>query len=304
MSAGVEIADRLRASQGLPAAIADAAFTATPLPSLTNRTFRIECASGVYALRLSRPGSAAIIDRHAEFHNAVLAAELGLAPAIVFFDPADGLMLTRFVEGAGGLSPAAMRQPDRLAAASALLRRLHDSGARFRGEMDLFAMLDRYLAIAGPEAPAARALAAARIAMRPVQSALEAHRDPMVACHIDPTPDNFLDAPGRLYLIDWEYAAMCEALWDLAGLSIEAGLDTDADAFLLHSYFGAPTQRQEGRFLLLKASLDLLAAAWDVVQATQGNPSGDFAGDAQARLARVEAALGEPGLGRRLAAAR
>ena len=63
-----------------------------------------------------------------------------------------------------------------------------------------------------------------------------------------------------------------------------------------------PSVRQESRFALLKAMLDLLAASWAAVQAAQGNDSFDFAGDVERRLRRVEAALADPGLEARLAA--
>jgi thiamine kinase-like enzyme len=255
-------------------------------------------------LRWPRASTAAYLDRAAEAHNAHIATELGLAPQIVFFDPADGLMLTRFVEGAVPLSAEALRGPERLRAVVALLRRLHGSGRRFCGEMHLFAMLDRYMALAGRDAPQAASLAAARNAARPVQEALEAHPDAFVPCHIDPTPPNFLAAPDRLYLVDWEYAAMSEPLWDVAALSIEAGLDAAGDAELLRLYLTAPSSRAGSRFVLIKAMLDLLAAAWAAVQIVQGNDSADFAADVRARLARVEAALADPALAERLAAAR
>ncbi|MBX6321761.1 MAG: phosphotransferase family protein [Rhodospirillaceae bacterium] len=292
----------LRRVPGLAAHDA-AALRIAPLPGLTNRTFRIELAGEAYALRLPRPGSAAYIDRQAEAHNTRLAAELGLAPPVVFFDSADGVMLTRFVPGAEALTPQALRAPARLAAAAALLRRLHGSGRRFRGAMHLFSMLDRYLRLAGPAAPGASALARLRAMARPVEAALAVRPEPFVPCHVDPSPQNFLAAGDRLYLIDWEYAAMCEPLWDLAGLSNEAGLDAAADADLLRHHEDAPpTPRRHSRFMLLKAMLDLLAAAWAAVQAAQGNDSQDFAGDVAARLARVEAALAGPDLGRHLAA--
>jgi thiamine kinase-like enzyme len=281
-----------------------ATLAVTPLQSLTNHNFQVALAGARYVLRLPRPGTAAYIDRAAEAHNARLVAGLGLAPELVFFDPQDGVMLTRFVEGAAPLTPALIRDEKRLDAAADLLRRLHGSGLQFRGEMHLFPMLDRYLELAGDAGPEASALAAARRASRPVEAALAARPEGFVPCHIDPSPQNFLAAPGRMYLLDWEYAAMCEPLWDVAGLSNEAGLDAEGDAALLARYFGAPTPRQEGRFTLLKAMLELLAASWGSVQAAQGNDSFDFAADVRRRLARFDAALGAPALGARLAAVR
>ena len=46
---------------------------------------------------------------------------------------------------------------------------------------------------------------------------------PRVPCHNDSLVDNWvLDSNLKLYLIDWEYSGMNEAMWDLSCLSIEA----------------------------------------------------------------------------------
>ena len=39
-----------------------------------------------------------------------------------------------------------------------------------------------------------------------------------------PVPGNLLDTGERVYVIDWEYSGMNDPVWDLADLSVEAGL--------------------------------------------------------------------------------
>jgi thiamine kinase-like enzyme len=116
-----------------------------PLASLTNRTCKISLDGDQYVLRIAGPGTERYIDRQAEQHNALLAAGLGIAPAVLFFDPQDGTMLTRFIAGGVPLDAARMRQPAILREAAATLRRLHASGLRFAGRMELFPKLDEYL---------------------------------------------------------------------------------------------------------------------------------------------------------------
>ena len=43
-------------------------------------------------------------------------------------------------------------------------------------------------------------------------------------CHHDPVLANIIDANGRLYLIDWEYAGMGCRAFDYAALIVEGGL--------------------------------------------------------------------------------
>ena len=120
---------------------------------------------------------------------------------------------------------------------SGLLQRLHGSGLAFAGEMRLYPKLDQYLAMAST--PALRELRRAGEALRPV---IEPGWGPLRPCHIDPAPHNFIAAAGRHFLLDWEYAAMCDPVWDLAGLSIEGRFDPAQDAAMVAQYFGATSQ--------------------------------------------------------------
>ena len=51
-------------------------------------------------------------------------------------------------------------------------------------------------------------------------------------------PANFLEADSRLWLIDFEYAGYSTAMFDLAGLSSNAGFNNDQSLELLRAYFG------------------------------------------------------------------
>jgi thiamine kinase-like enzyme len=259
------------------------------LESLTNRNFRLTLGEEQFVLRIAGAGTASYIDRAAEAHNARLAAGIGIAPAVLHADPGSGLMLTRFVPSSTPLTAADLRQPETLRRALDLLKRLHESGLSFRGRMELLPKLDQYIALAASKGwsegfdltPARRAAEAARPALKRADA-------PWSPCHIDPVPHNFVSGgmPPALYLLDWEYAAMCEPMWDLAAVSIEAELDAATDRFLLDAYFGAAAAQRTGRFVLYKSLLNLMAAAWAVVQLADGNSSTDFAAFARARLSQ------------------
>lgn len=261
----------------------------TRLDSLTNRTYRIAIGAETYVLRIAGAGTERYIDRQAEAHNATLAASIGIAPEVLYADASRGLLVTRFVPGGVPLSPQHLRQRPTLQLAVVLLKRLHDSRLPFVGHMDLLPKLDEYIALASrrswppdldPAAIGRRADAA--------RAALERNRTAAVPSHIDPVPGNFV--AGRdgsaLYLLDWEYSAMCEPMWDLAALSIEAELDSAQDRVLLAAYFPTVTAGEAGRFALYKGTLNLMAAAWALVQASDENPNADFAAFARDRLAR------------------
>jgi len=227
-----------------------------------------------YVLRIAGAGTHRYIDRAAEARNAGLAASIGIAPQVLHLDPQRGLMLTRFIAGGAPLQAAELRRPELLRSAVGLLKRLHGSGLVFAGRMDLFPKLDEYIALAAQKGcpdgldlrPLSRQAEAAR-------AALEGTEMPFVPSHVDPVPHNFVHGSSALYLLDWEYAAMAEPMWDLAAVSIEAELDAALDRILLDEYFGSAGLRHAGRFALYKASLNLIAAAWAVVQIVDGNPA-------------------------------
>jgi thiamine kinase-like enzyme len=266
-----------------------------PLASLTNRSFRLTLGEDEFVLRIPGAGTASYIDRAAEAHNAQSAAAIGIAPEVLHADPASGLMLTRFVPASRPLTAADLRQPASLARAMDLLKRLHESGLSFQGRMELLPKLDQYIALAARKGwPEALDLTPARRAAEAARPVLERAGVPWVPCHIDPVPHNFVvgGTPHALYLLDWEYAAMCEPMWDLAAVSIEAELDEATDRFLLDAYFGAAAPQQSGRFILYKSLLNLLAAAWAVVQLVDANSSADFAAFARTRLSQHVALAG------------
>jgi thiamine kinase-like enzyme len=266
-----------------------------PLDSLTNRTFKLTLGDEQFALRIAGAGTAGYIDRAAEAHNARLAASIGIAPAVLHVDPGSGLMLTRFVPASTPLTAADLRRPATLRRATDLLKRLHESGLSFQGRMVLLPKLDQYVALAARKGwPAGLDLTAARAAVEAARPALERAGIPWSPCHIDPVPHNFVigGTPQALYLLDWEYAAMCEPMWDLAAVSIEAELDEAADRFMLGAYFGAAASRRAGRLILYKSLLNLMAAAWAVVQIVDGNSSTDFVAFARARLSQHVALAG------------
>jgi len=303
-----ETADARAALARIPGLPGGADWQIERLASLTNRTFRVAGAGQVFVLRLPGPGTQHYIDRANEAVNAAAVASIGLAPELVFIEPSSGVMLTRYVSGASPLSPRSLEDPAQLTAAVCLLRRLHESGLAFRGVMRLYPKLDEYLRLAGQSGRAEAdlrlpELLALRRRVAPLEPILGPGWGPTKPCHIDPAPHNFIAAGERLLLLDWEYAAMCEPMWDLAGLAIEGDLDPDREVNLLEIYFGRTEKTWRSRLYLYKLVLRLLAASWAAVQIADANSPEPAKALLDSFLARVAEGLDGPEFGRHLAAA-
>jgi len=266
--------------------------------ALTNVCYKVTVGRSSYVLRLAGEGTSGYIDRSAEEHNALVAAAAGVGAEVVYFDAGDGMMLTRFVEGTsvnarGGFGPGAP------ARAARTLARVHGLGEVFTSRFDVFAAIDRYLDLLreqGTRLP--EGYGEARRGARAARLALEASPAPLVPCHNDPWPGNLLDAGGRVYLIDWEYSGMNDAVWDLADLSVEAGFGPGQDREMMEAYYeDIPSPALYSRLEVYKAMGDLHWSLWGFVRHGSENPARDLWGYGLERLGRANARMGSAEFG-------
>lgn len=292
-----EIAALIRRFPGL------AAFDGPPqrMGGLTNRVYR----AGDTVLRLPGKGTEEYINRADEAVSARAAADAGVSPEVLYADPATGIMLTRFIDGAATMSPAAFRsRKGSPARAGQVLARLHRSGAVFPARFELFAMIDGYLALlAGKDVALPPGYHQVLDEAQSVRAALAARPLPLAPCHCDPLCENFLDTGSRMWVVDWEYCGMNDPMWDLGDLSVEGAFDAAQEDQMLQAYFnGPPTPADHGRMVIYKAMCDLLWTLWGLIQLANANPADDFRSYADTRFARCRALMATAGFARHLAA--
>ncbi|MDR7126783.1 phosphotransferase family protein [Pseudotabrizicola sp. 4114] len=270
------------------------------LGGLTNRVYRL----GEAILRVPGEGTADYIDRTAEAVAAEAAAQAGVSPAVMYNDPASGLMVTRYVADTVTMTPDAFRtRPGAPARAALALRQLHQSGQVFATRFELFAMIDDYLRLlSGKDVALPDGYHAVVREAEAVRTALARAPVPLVPCHCDPLCENFLDTGSRMWIVDWEYAGMNDPMWDLGDLSVEAGFDAAQDEAMLTAYFNGPAPAQDvARMVICKAMCDLLWTLWGLIQLANANPADDFQAYAEDRFARCRALMATPGFARHLA---
>lgn len=282
--------------------------SATRLAGLTNINHLVEHAVGGqvgrFVVRLPGAGTSEYIDRSAEEIAARSAADAGVNAEVVFFDPTDGLMVTRFVEGAVTMDAERFRDLGAVARAGEAFKRLHTTARPFATDFDLFGMIDEYkqlLAAKGAVLPAGYddLQASADETRRALESAVR----PLVPSHCDPLCENFLDTGTRMVVIDYEYAGNNDPMWDLGDLSVEGGFTAEQDAVLLRAYVGGePSAADEGRMVAYKAMCDLLWTLWGAIQHVNGNPADDFWAYACGRFERCRALMASPSYAAHVAA--
>ncbi len=236
--------------------LADAAFEPVP-GGFSNHAWRVTASDGTrcFVRLASRQVERLGADHVTECRVAGLAAAVGLAPDIVRCDPRERLLVTRWLDEAPAGRPVADGRRMRVLATT--LARLHGLAPPVGLRVVDFEAQARQLEreIGTDTAEGRLAVLAASVFDR-----LQTAAPPMVPCHNDLSPSNVIwDATGRAWLVDWEYAGLGDAAFDLGSLASQHGLGAQARARLLGDYVAAGGQLDAGR-------LDLAAWAFDYVQ--------------------------------------
>ena len=276
----------------------------TRLAGLTNVNHLVAVGDDRFVLRIPGEGTGEYIKRADEEIAARSAAAADVNAAVIFFDATDGLMVTRFIDGAATMNAELFRDLGAVARAGQAFRQLHTGAMRFATDFALFPMIDEYKALlASKGATLPDGYDEIQRQAASVRAALEAAPVEAVPCHCDPLCENFLDTGKRMFIIDYEYAGNNDPMWDLGDLSVEGGFNAEQDEVLLRAYFGGdPPADQRGRMIAYKALCDLLWTLWGVIQHVNENPADNFWAYAVGRFERCKALMSTPAFDTQIAA--
>jgi thiamine kinase-like enzyme len=270
---------------------------------LTNHNYRARFGGREVVVRL--PGVRTELlgaDRVAEREASTRAAAAGVAPAVLATLAEPPALVFEFVAG-DAMTPERLREPERIEAVAAALRALHGCEPIAAG-FDSFRLVESYAAATrdhGGEVPEAYAEASAAAAR--IEAARQTARPSARAalCHNDLLAANFIAVPGGVKLVDWEYAGMGDAYFDLANFAVNNGLDRDAEEAFLAAYLERPPQPRELAALrLMRVMSDFREAMWGVVQRTVSQLDFGFDAYAGEHFERLLAAVRAPSFARNL----
>lgn len=276
---------------------------------ITNHNFRARFGGREVVVRL--PGNDTELlgsDRSGEREANSLAAAAGVAPEVLAWLEDPVVLVTAFVEGPTMESPE-LREPRALAEVATALRTIHGCGT-ITARFDTFRLVEDYAAATrarGGTVPAAyeRArAAAARIEATP------AFRDePVVLCHDDLLPANFIDTPDGIRIVDWEYAGMGNRWFDLGNFAVNNELGPAEEEAFLTAYLGTadegapPVAADLAALRLMRLMSDFREAMWGVVQTAISDLDVDFEEYATRHFDRLLAAVDDPTFEQNLEAA-
>ena len=263
------------------------------LGGMTNHSYKVTLGSGEELLvRVPGDGTEEMINRLDERKSTQLACDLHIDSKLYYFGD-DGKKVMEFIHDPQEMNEAVMRRPENLKQAAELFHRLHYSGVDTGVRFEVFEMAALYEKIIR-DGGVAFYDDYDEVKQTVMDIKAEVDKDgeaPRVPCHNDSLVGNWvLDGNGKLYLIDWEYSGMNEAMWDLSCLSIEADYGAAEDDLLLKTYYSFEGKEagveEKKRFIAAKMYVDFLWTLWGL---TRVPFDGQFMQDyADARYARLK----------------
>ena len=243
---------------------------------LTNTNYKVTTPGGAYVVRISGKDTGLLaIDRETEIHNTVAAAETGVGARVVAALPELHALVLEFIDGEV-MDAEKLRRGDRLAAIAAACRALH-GGRRFLHDFDMFEIQRGYVRVCterGFRFP--DRYHEFEPLVREIEAAMATRRERTVPCNNDLLAENFIEAGGRMRLIDYEYSGNNEPSFELGNIWSESNLSLDQLAELVAHYYGEPLRNRVARARLWGLMSKYGWTLWGSIQASVSEMEFDF----------------------------
>lgn len=206
---------------------------------MTNRSFLFSCAGKKYIMRIPGEGTDSLINRtqEAEVYNVI--RHENICDNIIYINPDNGYKITEYLDNARTCNTDSF---DELTKCMKVLKDFHAKGFKVKHYFDIFEKIDFYESLWNGEKSIFKDYQQTKENVFSLKEYVDAHKLPPVLTHIDANEDNFLfanDKNGKkkIYLIDWEYAAMQDPHVDIAMFCIYSMYKRDKVEQLIDIYF-------------------------------------------------------------------
>jgi thiamine kinase-like enzyme len=267
---------------------------------LSNVSYLVSDNSGRYVVRLGRDYPFHHVDRMREIMTARAAHQAGFAPQVLYSAP--GVAVSAFIDGKTFDASDVRANANRIAPFLAKFHRdlaLHVSGAGFM--FWVFHVIRDYARLLSMEDGAWNGKLEGYVDLANELEAVQVPL-PIVFGHNDLLPANFIDDGTRLWLIDFEYAGFSTAMFDIAGVAVNADMSEAQSEEFLAAYFASKTRSVSSQsiksgdllrsFSAMQCAATLREALWAMVsQVHLKTPGVDFNAYANENLARLTRAL-------------
>ena len=247
------------------------------LVGMTNNNYLVETTNRKFIVKFFGKGTDKLINRIAEKNNLENLRDLELDVENYIFDIEEGIKVNEYIENAITFDAHYIKTKNKEVAG--ILQKVHGSGKELEGEFKIFDEIKKYEDLIQGEIKYAY-----YDKIREKVFGLKAHLEEIgidrKSCHIDLVPENFIeDENGRVYLIDWEYSAMNDPMWDLAALFIESNYRKSEEGEFFKYYYSENTPVSVAKIMIYKILQDFLWSLWTIYKEEQGAEFGSYGQD-------------------------
>ncbi|MGF7110191.1 phosphotransferase [Treponema pedis] len=242
---------------------------------MTNKSFLFQVEGEKYIFRIPGEGTNMLINRKHEHAVYTAIAPLKLSDKIIFFDSERGVKITKFMEGVRNADP---NNSCDLKLCMQAARTLHSSNIKVEHEFNFEERINYYEKLANEKNGILyNDYLEVREMVREISDYLKRLEKSFALTHIDLVPDNLLISENEVYLIDWEYAGMCDPLADLAMFSIYSYYENEQIENLMNIYFERePSENERLRVYCYVVLGGFLWALWTSYKQALGIEFGDY----------------------------
>lgn len=258
---------------------------------MSNFNYKVDVNNRSYVLRIPGHGSSGMVNRDIELYNSSIACDLGINPALLYFDVSSGIKLTEYIEDVVTLDKDSIQEDDNIVRVAEIMLKLHSCGKQQANRFDLLHEIDKYdRLIKDAGARMYDGWDSLKERIKDIGQKLAVNDTALRPCHNDLVPENFIQTKsGSIYLIDWEYSGMNDPAADIAALFLESEYsDSNLHKFLEYYYKGEEPSDIIERIISYQVLWDCLWAQWTVIKEAEGDDFGSYGVD---RFFRAQSSL-------------
>ena len=247
---------------------------------LTNYNYIMEIHGKHYVVREPGVLTERMLNRPAEQSNNIIASELGINSACIYFDPKTGIKICEYIPHSMTLAALDPGSPNCLRSVAALLKTTHASPKPFSNTFNWENELLKYERLTQDQC--GQLFSDYPFLKEQLLHYIHTHVASFetIPCHNDTVPENFLmdTEANQPYLIDWEYSGMNDPTWDIAMYIAESHLSNRAIVEFFSYYYGAsgPTRDELSKIRCFIMAQDLLWSIWALVRHYSGEDFLDY----------------------------
>ncbi len=262
--------DEVIAKQALKAAgfLADAYNIQRIKAGMTNNMYLFMKNGEKYLIRIPGEGTEYLVNRKQEVEVYELLKGRGITEETLYMNGDNGIKVTKFLEDAHVCSIDNWKE---VAICIKHLRQFHELGLQVGHEFNIYKKIEDYEKRCKKEVGRIKDYEEVKAKIMSLKDLTDQGENQYVLCHIDPVTDNFLIDSKKIYLIDWEYAAMCNPLIDIAMFCIYSNLNKDKTDLIINIYFdGNPREEDRKKVYAYMAASAFLWVLWSEIKNISG----------------------------------